>query len=292
MISFIKKHLNKIGSLLALCGVLFLGIKLHTYSANISFNLIPIEKWCLFILLTLAYGILCLLNAISWKYNLKHCHVTINTLDSISIYGVSQLAKYLPGNVFQFAGRQALGMANNINAKALVKSTFWELVLLCLGGAILSTLMITILTPFLTLASAIIATIVFITIYLTLLKHLTSIELAKAAFINLAFTLVSGVSFLLLLKILNFPIGNLQDHEVIGAYILAWLVGLITPGAPAGVGIREVILLYLFKDAISNEDLLLTVLLGRVMTVSGDFIFYVIALTCGFIKKSRSLNNA
>ena len=275
-----------------MCGVLFLGIKLHTYSANISLNQISIEKWSLFATLTLSYGILCLLNAVSWKYNLKHGGVTVKTLDSISIYGVSQLAKYLPGNVFQFAGRQALGMANNINAKALVKSTFWELVILCCGGAILSTLMVTILVPFLNPVFATFLSAAIIVIYLILFKYFISIDLAKAALINLTFTLISGVSFLLLLKLLNFPTGNLRDHEIIGAYILAWLIGLITPGAPAGVGIREVILLYLFKNSINNEDLLLSILLGRIMTVSGDFIFYVIALTCGFIKKSRNLNNA
>lgn len=291
MISFIKRHLNKIGSMLALCGVLFLAIKLHTYSASISFRQIPLEKWFLFVLLTLAYGLLCLLNAFSWKYNLKHCKVTITTLDSISIYGVSQLAKYLPGNVFQFAGRQALGMANNINAKALVKSTFWELILLCLGGAILSALMITILAPFFRPELSIAASITLISLYLVLLNHFTSNEMVKAAFINLTFTFLSGLSFLILLKILNFSTGSLREHEVIGAYILAWLIGLVTPGAPAGVGIREVILLYLFKDSINNEELLFTILLGRMMTVSGDFIFYLIALTCGFLNRSRRLNN-
>lgn len=278
--------------MLALGGVLFLAIKLHTYSANISFSQIAFEKWFFYILLTFAYGVLCLLNAFSWKYNLKHCRVHITTLDSISIYGVSQLAKYLPGNVFQFAGRQALGMANNINAKALVKSTFWELVLLCFGGAILSTLMITILLPFLTPALSIGATITFLAIYFILLHYFISVQLVKAALINLMFTLLSGISFLLLLKIFNFSTGNLRNHEVVGAYILAWLVGLITPGAPAGVGIREVILLYLFKNAVDNDDLLLTILLGRMMTVSGDFIFYIIALICGYINSNKELNNA
>lgn len=115
--------------------------------------------------------------------------------------------------------------------------------------------------------------------------------MVKSAIINLTFTFLSGLSFLLLLKVLNFSTGNLHNHEIIGAYILAWLIGLITPGAPAGVGIREVILLYLFKNSINDQDLLLTILLGRMMTVSGDFIFYLIALTCGFLKRGRALNN-
>lgn len=289
MISFLKRNLSKIGSSLALLGVLFLGLKLQAYSEKIDFSQISIEKWFFFSMLTLVYGVLCFLNALSWKFNLKHCGVTIKTIDSFSIYGVSQLAKYLPGNVFQFAGRQALGMANNINAKALIKSSFWELVMLCIGGASLSTLMIPILAPFLNSTVAMCMSALIIVLYLFLSKILLSIDFAKAALTNLTFTCISGISFLLIIKILNFQTGTLSDHEIIGAYIFAWLVGLVTPGAPAGVGIREVILLLLFKDSINNEALVITVLLGRLMTVSGDFIFYLLALLCGFLNKKQEL---
>ena len=63
-----------------------------------------------------------------------------------------------------------------------------------------------------------------------------------------------------------------------GAYVLAWLIGLLTPGAPAGVGVRELVLLFLLKGEISETDLVFAVLLGRIMTVGGDVFIYVISM--------------
>lgn len=60
-----------------------------------------------------------------------------------------------------------------------------------------------------------------------------------------------------------------------GVYVLAWLAGLVTPGAPAGVGVRELVLLFLLKGIVAEADLLLAVVLGRVVTVVGDFGFFV-----------------
>ena len=65
---------------------------------------------------------------------------------------------------------------------------------------------------------------------------------------------------------------------MIGAYVLAWLAGLVTPGAPAGVGVRELVLLALLKGSVGQTELLLAVLLGRLVTVGGDVAFLGMAL--------------
>jgi len=62
-----------------------------------------------------------------------------------------------------------------------------------------------------------------------------------------------------------------------GAYVLAWLAGFVTPGAPAGLGIRELVLLFLLQGLVGGPDLLLVILLGRVITVSGDLVFFILA---------------
>ncbi|MET3075719.1 hypothetical protein ABXV16_08170 [Pantoea leporis] len=288
---FIKKNLGKVGSLLALSGVIFLGFRLKDYSSGLIINEISIEAWFVFILLTITYGCLGLLNAVSWKHNLRHCGAEISIIDSIYIYGISQLAKYLPGNIFQFAGRQALGMSKKINAKTLVKSTFWELFMLCFGGCILSMFMISVLIPNISSALLISMCLILVLLYFSGLKVAFSTSLATSALINLIFTFFSGVFFLMILKTLKIPINSLSELEIIGAFIFAWLIGLITPGAPAGVGIREVILLYLFKDSIDDANLLLAILLGRIMTISGDFIFYLISLSIGLISRFRKVKS-
>ena len=66
-----------------------------------------------------------------------------------------------------------------------------------------------------------------------------------------------------------------------GAYVIAWLAGLVTPGAPAGIGVREAVLLFLLGNVLPHADLLLAVLIGRMVTVFGDTIYFAIS---SFIK--------
>ncbi|MGD9700712.1 hypothetical protein [Acinetobacter sp.] len=68
--------------------------------------------------------------------------------------------------------------------------------------------------------------------------------------------------------------------------MVAWLVGLITPGAPAGVGVREMVLLFLLGDQIAHLNLLLAVLLGRIVTMGGDLLFFIISILLGRLKNN------
>jgi hypothetical protein len=36
---------------------------------------------------------------------------------------------------------------------------------------------------------------------------------------------------------------------VMGSYVIAWLAGFVTPGAPAGIGVREAVLVILLATA-------------------------------------------
>jgi len=49
---------------------------------------------------------------------------------------------------------------------------------------------------------------------------------------------------------------------------------LLTPGAPAGLGVREAILLVLLSDHVGDAKILLAAIVGRAITVLGDLLFY------------------
>ena len=91
---------------------------------------------------------------------------------------------------------------------------------------------------------------------------------------------ISGALFVALIRLVDATTAGSETLllPVIGAYVLAWLAGLVTPGAPAGVGVRELVLLALLKGSVGQTELLLAVLLGRLVTVSGDVAFLGMAL--------------
>jgi uncharacterized membrane protein YbhN (UPF0104 family) len=99
-------------------------------------------------------------------------------------------------------------------------------------------------------------------------------ELGAAALRYLAFLALSGIVFAATYRIAG---GELSGSllPVAGAYVLAWLAGLVTPGAPAGIGVREAVLLFLLGGVGTPPVILLAVILGRAVTVVGDLVFYL-----------------
>ena len=114
----------------------------------------------------------------------------------------------------------------------------------------------------------------------TLLWRIVSLLVVRTVVYYAMFLTLSGVLFVALVNLVSVGIDPSAAivFPVIGAYVLAWLAGLVTPGAPAGIGVREMVLLILLNGLVSQAELLLAVLLGRLVTVGGDMVFLGIAL--------------
>ena len=275
----LQRVLHLGGNGLALAGVLFVGFRLHSYWLDLNFSSVTSLGWGLIAVLAMVYGTANLLLAMAWWHLLRHLYASETRLGSIRIYGLSQLAKYVPGNIFHLAGRQALGMAAGISSGALAKSTIWELSLIAVAGALFGWMVLPLLIPgFLEVASVLLILFSFALIA-GLLHRITGRHTTLAFLWQMLFLLISGAVFIALLELIT---GNevveVRYWLTIGSsYIVAWLVGLVTPGAPAGVGVREMILLLMLKGIVAEESLLMAVLLGRLVTIVGDLLFFAVA---------------
>lgn len=178
-------------------------------------------------------------------------------------------------------------MAANLPGGALAKSTLWELGLIAIAGLMYGLLILPLLFPeFTLLTSAVLFLgVAFGGFYL--LKKAINTLVAAAFCLQMVFLAVSGAIFVALSGILvsTTELGMGTWLPLGGAYVVAWLAGLITPGAPAGVGVREMALLILAKGILAESDLLMIILVGRIVTVVGDFLFFMFSVT--IIKMSR-----
>jgi uncharacterized membrane protein YbhN (UPF0104 family) len=90
------------------------------------------------------------------------------------------------------------------------------------------------------------------------------------------FLMIAGLIFVGTLAVITGRVG--WDPAVIlplcGAYAIAWLAGVATPGAPAGIGVREFVLLYLLSGVASDPEMTLAVILARVVNMAGDTLFF------------------
>ncbi|AMP03322.1 hypothetical protein [Collimonas pratensis] len=279
MSSISQRVLNWVGSGIAIIGIVFVAFRLHNYWGGIDLSQIAAEAWAFILGLAVLYGAANLLLALAWWHLLIHFDVQATRLWAIKIYGVSQLAKYVPGNVFHLAGRQAMGMAAGGPGKILAKTSLWELGLIAVAGLFYGWLVLPLIFP--DFPSLISFFLLCGTVWggAYLLSRIIGSPVAASFLWQIFFLAVSGGIFAALLRVIRDSLDyHIQTWLLIGgAYIVAWLAGLVTPGAPAGVGVRELILLLLLNGLVADGDLLRAVLLGRLITIAGDFLFFVAA---------------
>jgi hypothetical protein len=275
-----RNTLSWIGGALGIAGAVFVGHKLWKQSGHIAEIQIDEQFLLLIALLSLIYGLTNFLLARAWWLLLKCFNDVTAWKWAVKTYGISQLAKYVPGNVFQFAGRQALGVAEGLSGKSMAKSAVVEIALLAISGATLASLTLSLVYAGLQnfigpLVSFSLAVMVIIAIYAWrgwLLVH--------AYLLQLLFFVSAGIIFVLTLNAIHPGLIGVSEAPIVtGAFVLSWLIGFLTPGAPAGIGIRELVLTIVLNNMIGATDLILAVALSRLITMLGDLgFFFVTAL--------------
>lgn len=272
----VKRGLHWVGSVVAIVGIVFVAVRLRNYGAEIDFHQFRLVEWLVVVALAIVYGVANLMLGLAWWNLLGYLGASTTRRWSIRAYGITQIGKYVPGNIFHLAGRQALGMSAGVGGWRLAKSTVWELGLLSVTGAIFGLLAMPLLGMDLTVfASSVIATVIM-GVSAAVLWRFIGPSVVHAGVWYTVFLTVSGLVFVGLLALAEGSSEMVLENllPLIGAYVLAWLVGLLTPGAPAGIGVRELVLLFLLRGMVSETDLLLAVVLGRLVTAMGDILFF------------------
>jgi uncharacterized membrane protein YbhN (UPF0104 family) len=273
---------------LALTGLLFLALRLQEYKSQLDWSALAAWQWAALAGLSLVYGASNLLLVAAWRDLLALAGHKTSAVWAFEIYGKSQVAKYMPGNIFHLAGRQALGMASGAPPAALAKSIFWELVLLACAGACVACFSLPLVWPGMTAPLATgIAAIVLIA-GLMVVRNYCRRGFASALLWQIVFLAAAGFLFAVILTMLG-----AAEHrgvagwiQVVGAYALAWLAGFVMPGAPAGIGIREAVLILLLGGTVSEGGLLTAVVLSRAVTATGDMLFFA-ASSLPFVRRHQ-----
>jgi hypothetical protein len=86
---------------------------------------------------------------------------------------------------------------------------------------------------------------------------------------QLGYVLLRGIGFALVLSAIT-PLAASAWPSTISAFSLAWLAGLVVPGAPGGVGVFEAIALGLLQDTFTPAVVLSTVVLYRLVNTLAE----------------------
>jgi len=263
-----------------------------------------------------------LVGAYNWKLILDFLGGTSLPLkDVFSVYLRSNVAKYLPGNVMHLAGRNFLGSRLGWNNSEIAFSSLLEMVLgLGLTGLIIAAFVaagMVNLPPQVPLrldcdriawyaaiaAAGLLFSVLFIYAYRLLVHRETPAEtsvklygrgkqfvstrflllLGKMALLSLAcFVLNCAFYFYLCDLVLGFRLNAADFFNANTALAIAGYFGVLTPGAPGGLGVREsVSMLLLSAYGYPKEALVLSLIVFRVVCTLGDLFPYLVVKACG-----------
>ena len=234
-------------------------------------------------------GVNSLLGAL-WR-SVGHCiGMEVSLSNSLVISYLSQIAKYLPGNVFHLAGRVWRARSMGLSAKSATLATVGEsLALACV--ALLIGLPILGLLPY--------GTAIGFGIGVSAGVFAIVILIRRAAFERLLHSL--GVSELrlsgrTLVSILSTSVGvfalqyamffavktalgvdlELGVFECFQMVTITWLAGFLVVGSPGGIGVREATFALFASSAEMQSTLLLIAALMRVSSILGDALSFAL----------------
>lgn len=248
-----------------------------------------------------------------WHLLLTGMGVRSHLRDTAGIFFTSQFGKYLPGNVGHHAGRIYLAHRAGYATAPVAASMILEVMLIVGAALVLSLPLAYLLANHLPAISGrgwVAGTLIFaVTAYAVAImvsrQHFAemwarfSSKLSLPAIPKIAATLVVG--FLLAMAAISLcalslaMLGNADWSSlapklphVIALFSAAWIAGLLTPGAPAGLGIREVILMKGLTASFGATDAVTATILFRLLTVMAD----VVALGAGTVLLRSSRPNS
>lgn len=294
-----RKLLYVFGSVLFVGSLVFVACNLaHNWTLIQSVRL---DNPNLLLLSMLAYGLSHISTAMAWPLTLYGMGQPMPLLIGIKIGLVAQIGKYLPGNVAHYLGRAALASDSGVSIRTSGISTAMELLSALLAAALVACVALAINPAPLAFLHARIEDITATTI-MTLLSVVTIIGAAyyimrkgygmkvfwgPVFYLGISF-LLSGWSFSLILGAVGIKI---SAAAVISVFVLAWTLGFVVPGAPAGLGVREAILIAFLAPWATNGEALICAMLHRVITACIDLIAALVGYAwLTLSKKKKSAN--
>lgn len=300
-----KSLLPFAGRSLTILSLIFLFLKLGPHFNDIPRFTLNFTGAATVVLAILFNASTVAIQACLWPLLLRGGGVFLNFKEAYLILGKSQIGKYLPGNVFQYLGRVALSRKAGIPTEAVLISTGIETGLLAATvSALAAAGLLFDRSPFGWLldepgANRVSMTLLAIMIIIILLAILTilcprlrawirlriaylnPLRVTGGFFLSLMVFMTHGIMISLLLDTLWGIETELKWYQFSWGFALAWGLGFITPGAPGGLGIREVILVGLFGQPLGEAVVLGLALVLRIITSLGDLLAFGMAVWLG-----------
>ena len=311
----LKKYIKLLGNIVTIVAIIFVFKKL--FSNDLDYALLFNTKNILIVIAIIIVQTLVIsLKCFNWWQIVRILSgKLISFKESMQVYTKSNILKYIPGNVFQYVGRNELALRNDIKHVDVAFSTVLDVLIEASGTLILPMIflfsqIITIFnlyrkTLLLLVGVGIVVMLIIVLVayvkfkgkLLALLqRYMDVINLKNSLKIVGCFLYAAAMSIaisLLYMFILIFVLGQIVDAQmffyIMGAYSISWLIGFLIPGAPAGMGIKEAVMLTIVSGMLSADIIALSLVTFRVLSIVSDVLAFAFGQLGGRIGKKKEV---
>ncbi len=236
-------------------------------------------------------------------------HARATAQEGIALWGQANIAKYLPGNVMHFAGRQLLAKRFNWPQASTTTASVLELALQVLmscsigmAGLLMidrmntevasSWLVLAVLLSLAVLTVALLGRLPLARLPAVVRRLLAAFSLedlrafSRSTLLYAAFFFGQGIVGWLVYSWLLGTADPALLPGVVAIVLLGWCAGLVVPGAPGGLGVREATMVLLGAPFLDNDSLMLMTILLRVISLGGEGLMF--ALACQLPRTGRT----
>lgn len=289
---------NALGLILVAASLFFVAGNIRASQAWNLDHLVIVRLSRTILLNTVLYALSCFLLSLAWQRLLNWCGETTTPRRYYhAIYGRSQIAKYIPGNVFHFVGRHVMGRTAGLSHGSLAWAALLEISGCLIAGVTLGGISLLAergLGPVALMAVGVAAGVLVLSlVWRPLQKHISFLQLPsrtntnRVGLMHLPLTLVLYAAFFfangfilrtLAQTVVSGPIDDGGPGTFTAVVAAAWVGGLIVPGASAGIGVREAALVLSLSAFLGEYNSTIVAIAFRVVTVMGDLVFFLLTV--------------
>ncbi|HIK33268.1 MAG TPA: UPF0104 family protein [Oscillatoriales cyanobacterium M59_W2019_021] len=250
---------------------------------------IGLQGWCILGLALLGTMLAQTWAGWVWGWILEEFNQTADPIWATRTFLKTNIAKYLPGNIWHFYRRVWAAQNAGISLEAATLSVVVEPLLMASAALAMGLLLATSNTwLWQSAALAVVATTLHPRVLSPVAERLSLVkakafrsEISEGSIFQmkryplrpwlgeLGFLVWRGAGFVLIVLALS-PVSPQQFPLLISGFSLAWLLGLILPGAPGGLGVFEATALALLDNTFSTGLILSAVAIYRVVSILAE----------------------
>ena len=257
-------------------------------------------SWALVVVSLLPAAASTWVNVLAWRAVISDLGGHLSVAQAGRVFLIGQLGKYLPGSIWSFLAQAQLARDHQVSRKATLTGSLLGVAISLGCGATVTLLML----PFGATDAvrrywwvALILPLCVVTLHPRILGPVLDWglrvirrqpleqyptyrgQLTSAGWYFLGWVLLGVHAWLLMLS-LGAPVGR-SLPIAIGGFALAFVLGLVFIPAPAGAGIREVVIVLALGAVLTSSEALAVALTSRIMLTALDFVLAGISWRAG-----------